>query len=279
MSVRLTDVQIELYKKYLELTGQGVDGIFSNKGARLFKDYQSLMKIWTHPWVLKLAEIRDELKMKYDDEDSFIDDDSDGERSFSSSESDSEEKKYDSDSGGEGTSQGPHGKKGTRRTRAKARRDAGEDSDPEEVIAEWKSKSRVNKVSDGDDVKLPEDKTISNEWWAQYVTEEDKTKLELSHKLFLLFEILRMSEEIGDKVLIFSQSILSLNIIEDFLNSVDSKFQNEIDERDENEEVKEEEAFGKCWTKNLDYYRMDGSTSAQNRQMWAQAFNDMDNYR
>lgn len=63
ISVRLTEVQVELYEKYLELTGQGVDGIFTNKGARLFKDYQNLMKIWTHPWVLKLAEIRDELKV------------------------------------------------------------------------------------------------------------------------------------------------------------------------------------------------------------------------
>ncbi|KAH9519844.1 hypothetical protein Btru_071056 [Bulinus truncatus] len=84
ISVRLTNIQIELYEKYMELTGQGADGVFSNKGARLFTDYQNLMKIWTHPWVLKLAEIRDESKVKFDDDDSFIDDDdSDEERSFS----------------------------------------------------------------------------------------------------------------------------------------------------------------------------------------------------
>ena len=60
--------------------------------------------------------------MKYDDEDSFIDDESDGERSFSSDGSSSDEEKMVlSDSGGEGTSLGPHSKKGTRRTRAKAR--------------------------------------------------------------------------------------------------------------------------------------------------------------
>lgn len=41
---------------------------------------------------------------------------------------------------------------------------------------------------------------VSNEWWAQYLTEDDQTKMEHSGKLVLLFDILRMCEEIGDKV-------------------------------------------------------------------------------
>ncbi|BFZ24319.1 hypothetical protein BsWGS_27358 [Bradybaena similaris] len=274
ISVRLTNIQIELYEKYLELTGQGVDGIYTNKGARLFRDYQNLMKIWTHPWVLKLAEIRDELKARYDDEESFIDDSSDDEKemSFSSSSSSSDKKSW-SDSGEEGTSSKRKGKQGTRRTRAKARRDAGEDSDPEEVIAEWKSKSRkeVMEVEE-------QDKTVTRDWWAPYVSEDDQLKLELSNKLFLLFEILRMCEEIGDKVLIFSQSILSLNIIESFLEVIDAKFQKECENLTE-EEREKQGLFGRSWTKNLDYYRMDGSTSAQQRQAWASSFNDMENYR
>ncbi|KAH9519843.1 hypothetical protein Btru_071052 [Bulinus truncatus] len=283
ISVRLTNIQIELYEKYMELTGQGADGVFSNKGARLFTDYQNLMKIWTHPWVLKLAEIRDESKVKFDDDDSFIDDDdSDEERSFSSSNSTSEDDKKEamSDSGGEGTSSKPTLARGTKRTRAKARRLAGEDSDPEEVIAEWKSKTR-GKDADNDGLPDDQDKAITKEWWAQYVIEDDKSKMELSNKLFLLFEILKMCEEIGDKVLIFSQSILSLNIIENFLENVDSKYQQECETliKEEEDEDKEKESFGKCWTKNLDYYRMDGTTSAQNRQLWASNFNDIENYR
>ncbi|CAL1534464.1 unnamed protein product [Lymnaea stagnalis] len=279
ISVRLTNIQIDLYEKYMELTGQGVDGVFSNKGARLFTDYQNLMKIWTHPWVLKLAEIRDESKMKYDDEDSFIDDDdSDEERSFSSTNSTSDEdKKEASDSGGEGPSARPPPGRGTKRTRAKARRLAGEDSDPEEVIAEWKSKTR-GKAEPESEAGDDQDKAVTREWWAAYVTEDDKLKLEHGNKLFLLFEILRMCEEIGDKVLIFSQSILSLNIIENFLETIDSKFQQECESLPE-DKIDEKEAFGKCWTKNLDYYRMDGTTSAQNRQTWASNFNDVDNYR
>lgn len=41
---------------------------------------------------------------------------------------------------------------------------------------------------------------VSSEWWAEYVKPEDEEKIELGGKLVLLFEILRMSEEIGDKV-------------------------------------------------------------------------------
>ena len=39
-------------------------------------------------------------------------------------------------------------------------------------------------------------------WWSKMVKDEYKTSLELSGKLVLLFEILSMSEQIGDKVLV-----------------------------------------------------------------------------
>ena len=62
ISVRMGEMQIKLYEEYLKRQGQG-EGNATSKGAQLFKDYQNLMKIWTHPWVLKMAEIRDELKV------------------------------------------------------------------------------------------------------------------------------------------------------------------------------------------------------------------------
>lgn len=46
----------------------------------------------------------------------------------------------------------------------------------------------------------PKDQTVTSEWWAEFVKEEDEQKLELSGKLVLLFEILKMCEDIGDKV-------------------------------------------------------------------------------
>lgn len=77
--IRLSKVQIELYEKYLirecggsDLMGQPV------RGSRIFTDYQNLMKIWTHPWILKLDEIRQETRKFLKEEcESFIDDSDD----------------------------------------------------------------------------------------------------------------------------------------------------------------------------------------------------------
>jgi len=64
VSIRLSQVQIELYEKYLgQLSLSSNVGDIAGmtlRGARIFTDYQNLMKIWTHPWVLKMDEIRQE---------------------------------------------------------------------------------------------------------------------------------------------------------------------------------------------------------------------------
>ncbi|XP_060582673.1 transcriptional regulator ATRX-like, partial [Ruditapes philippinarum] len=62
ISVRLSEVQMTLYENYLSMNSLGGTGDIKSKGARLFTDYQALMRIWTHPWVLKLDEIRQENK-------------------------------------------------------------------------------------------------------------------------------------------------------------------------------------------------------------------------
>ena len=41
--------------------------------------------------------------------------------------------------------------------------------------------------------------------------------IELGSKIVLLMRILKESERVGDKVLVFSQSLLSLDLIETFL--------------------------------------------------------------
>lgn len=64
VSVRLSEVQIELYEKYLNRVGHGPLEGEKLRSAQLFSDYQALMRIWTHPWVLKLQEIRAENKVR-----------------------------------------------------------------------------------------------------------------------------------------------------------------------------------------------------------------------
>lgn len=80
---------------------------------------------------------------------------------------------------------------------------------------------------------------------------------ELSGKLVFLFELLEQTKQLKEKVLVFSQSLLTLDIIEEFL----SKPQ-----------------YGD-WVPALDYYRLDGSTRADIRTANISEFNKCGNDR
>ncbi|XP_061189382.1 transcriptional regulator ATRX-like [Saccostrea echinata] len=294
IAVRLSPVQIRLYEKYLEMAGFGTDDApKANRGARLFSDYQALMRIWTHPWVLKMDEIRQADRRLFDDESDFVDDsdpnDSDGSKSTDSSDSSTPSEvsiKSDISDGG-------------RKTRSSKKKKESEDDDDDsdtesqkkdEVVKKWTTRRQRGDISEPEEDTGPQ--PVSYEWWAEYVNPEDEDKLELGGKLVLLFEILRMSEEIGDKVLVFSQSLLSLDLIEHFLELVDQKRGDEekldkdnkgSEKKSEEEKKKEDqnkgEEFGKHWTLGEDYFRMDGSHSAQARKNMAEKFNDPENYQ
>jgi len=45
-----------------------------------------------------------------------------------------------------------------------------------------------------------ENPMVSKEWWAEFLKTEDRYNIEMSGKLLILSEILRMAETIGDKV-------------------------------------------------------------------------------
>ena len=68
----------------------------------------------------------------------------------------------------------------------------------------------------------------------------------------------------------FSQSILSLDLIEEFL-----KYKNEKAEKYRGKKANRPSK----WVKDEDYYRMDGSTGAQNRRKFTSSFNTDDNER
>ena len=88
---------MKLYEGYLKKSGQ-VDGQVVTRGGRIFQDFNNLMRIWTHPWILKLDEIRQENKRMYDSESSFLDDDDDeSEMSLSSSDDEKKKKKKQAD--------------------------------------------------------------------------------------------------------------------------------------------------------------------------------------
>uniref|UniRef100_A0A1B6I3A5 Transcriptional regulator ATRX n=1 Tax=Homalodisca liturata TaxID=320908 RepID=A0A1B6I3A5_9HEMI len=109
-------------------------------------------------------------------------------------------------------------------------------------------------------------------WWKDIVEPEHLDDINQSAKLILLFAILRECEMIEDKVLVFSQSLFSLDLIEYFLEKVDKA----------TEENRIDQTLGNhtgCWTRGLDYFRLDGSSSSENRSAWCKTFNREDNAR
>jgi transcriptional regulator ATRX len=64
--VRLSPLQITLYEKYLVGASASVEGHAEmlGRGGRLFNDYNFLMRICAHPWLLKLHEVREENKVR-----------------------------------------------------------------------------------------------------------------------------------------------------------------------------------------------------------------------
>ncbi len=96
-----------------------------------------------------------------------------------------------------------------------------------------------------------------SQWFQDILTDDYEGQIELSGKLCFLFELLREAEKLKEKVLVFTQSLLTLDLIEEFLS------------KEENGD----------WTPGLDYYRLDGSTKPELRAWQMQEFNEVDNNR
>ena len=72
-----------------------------------------------------------------------------------------------------------------------------------------------------------------------------------SGKLLFLLEVLERSKEAGDKVLVFTQSLLMMELIERSL-----------------------EGLGGGWKLGATYFRLDGSTDKETRQAWIDRFTE-----
>jgi len=95
------------------------------------------------------------------------------------------------------------------------------------------------------------DKKSHGFWYEKLLSDEMEHMIELSGKLLFLKELLVETKRLGEKVLVFSQSLLTLDMIEHFLCS---------------------EEFGQL-TPNLDYFRLDGATAANERASMTRNFN------
>ncbi|TKS83503.1 Transcriptional regulator ATRX [Collichthys lucidus] len=188
LAVRISPLQYKLYRYYLDhITGSVTNRV--KIGANLFKDFQVLSRIWTHPWCLQLSYMN-------------------------------------------------------RATRGQGKAAA---------------LLRNEEGSFGCE-------SLDEDWFKDQLSDQDAKILEHSGKLVLLLEILKMAEDLNDKVLVFSQSLISLNLIEAFLEASHSA-------RDPSSHKEG------SWIKNVDYYRIDGAVKASLRKKWADEFNNSFNVR
>lgn len=150
---------------------------------------------------------------------------------------------------------------------------------------------------------IPEKIENPTEWWMSMCPEDELDVMSHSGKLMLIFSLLEECEMIGDKLLVFSQSLYSLDVIENFLARIDDctqrlnkqqpkknkKLFKESDEEDEDDaepldpevaaERKRLGGFSGSWSLGLDYFRLDGSTNIEHRNQACKTFNRDDNPR
>ncbi|KAM7342670.1 helicase ARIP4 [Cochliomyia hominivorax] len=102
---------------------------------------------------------------------------------------------------------------------------------------------------------------ITYDWAMKFMKKYEPGLISNSPKMEIFFCILNESIAIGDRVLLFSQSLLTLNLIEKFLQA------NLIPGGDSN------------WTYNKHYFRLDGSTTSQEREKFVNEFNSNTNIK
>ncbi|XP_044730709.1 transcriptional regulator ATRX homolog [Chrysoperla carnea] len=257
----LHPLQEKLYEIYIQNYSKRSQSLTGGKAVALFSDFQELSRIWTHPRSLRFYSDkceRDRAKQMTDSDEinSFIcDDESD---TTSTPDSSSEDSDFN-----------PKKKKPKKRriTRAKAKQmESDVESSPEEADK--------NDGSDSD-CKIIEEKKeeFNSDWWVKHVDDAVLEDITYSSKLLLFFKILKKCEEIGDKVLVFSQSLFSLDLIEYFLDKLDYASHNKSEQQGWLSE------YSSSWDLGLDYFRLDGSSSVDNRATWCKSFNDVTNIR
>ncbi|XP_012714321.2 helicase ARIP4 [Fundulus heteroclitus] len=107
---------------------------------------------------------------------------------------------------------------------------------------------------------------ITYEWAKDIMSNYRTGVLENSAKIVLLFHLIEESVKRRDKILVFSQSLSTLTVIEDFLSR-----------RPMPQGIASSDSQNPNWVRNLNYYRLDGSTSASERERLINQFNDPEN--
>ncbi|KAH8359796.1 hypothetical protein KR093_008879 [Drosophila rubida] len=256
----LSELQQQLYGYYMTTHRDQASSDICGKGARLFQDFQDLRRIWTHPMNLRVNSDNVIAKRLLSNDDSdemegFICDESEEEEAASNSSDSADSFKSDASLTLVSSDAAGGSKVKSRKTR---------------------NGVRSGMVDSDSDVELlsgpAAQKDDPSEWWKPFVEEKELNNVNHSPKLLILLRLLQQCEAIGDKLLVFSQSLQSLDVIEHFLSLVDSNTKGYEFEGDVGN-------FKGCWTPGEDYFRLDGSCSVEQREAMCKKFNNATNLR
>ncbi|KAF7255954.1 hypothetical protein EG68_07371 [Paragonimus skrjabini miyazakii] len=302
---RLSTIQGNLYRAYLKIradriaarTEQRTDDGCVDRRKTLFCDQQTLYRVWTHPFLLRSHETREARKMLLEDDEEITGSElgsgstSEGEEEMSvtSDSSDSNECELTvNPTGAEHTSV-------TRRRRHTRSCKVEPAGDRDVVLIDSDSSYGVNQPQTDGNIdeeanSVPAGKSNIDPWWYKDYKEEYDWSLEVGGKLEVLFRLLKKCNDIGDKVLVFSQSLLSLDLLERFLGELHRQWlvsQGEaLDNLPEDETCPRpdlsayfSELGENTWVRGHDYERMDGSMNAMVRKDLQRRFNRQANTR
>jgi len=282
LKVRMSPLQIQLYRNYLLSKGLATEAASGDGGgvnatsaavpkqAKLFEAYTELAKIWTHPGVLQMdrkamAETAKERDVKeYDSIDDFVCESSDEDWS---DDAEAAERFDRTAMAGKGRKR-KKGKKKKQKGKKKQSLDCWESSsDDDDDYTNGATKS-AGKQQSNDDHDSDSDSPIKDKkppaWWDEImstVTSNNTENPELSGKMLVMLQILKEAAASKEKVLLFSQSLLVLELIERVL------------------ETGADDGRRQRWKLGRDYFRLDGSTASKTRQGWVERFNDRRNRR
>lgn len=109
------------------------------------------------------------------------------------------------------------------------------------------------------------DSKYYGEWFKESVSEEDRNNITISSKMVALFDIIAACEAVNDVLLVFSQSVHVLDVVEHFLKLVTENTANT------NPQAKLNDYTG-TWIRDEDYYRIEGNTNAEIRSKICKVF-------
>nr|GMC50152.1 protein CHROMATIN REMODELING 20 isoform X1 [Ipomoea batatas] len=212
ISVKLSPLQRQLYKRFLDVHGFTKDKVTGEKIRKrsFFAGYQALAQIWNHPGILPLMKENRGTAKREDAVENFIVEDCSSDENADNNVIPSEKPNNNSE--------------------LPPRKDA-------------------NGFLHGD-------------WWSDLLKENSYKEVDYSGKMVLLLEILTMCANFGDKVLVFSQNLSTLDLIELYLSKLPRPGKK-----------------GKLWKQGKDWFRLDGRTESSLRQKIVERFNEPLNRR